>query len=51
LALPVWWLLQREAAKPSDPRYLREQGVVIVSERVLQAQYRFEKLVDPAHTK
>ena len=26
-ALPVWWLLRREAAKLSDPSYLREQGV------------------------
>ena len=36
-SLPVWWLLRREAAKLSDPRYLREHGVVIVSERALQA--------------
>ena len=36
-ALPVWWLLRREAAKLSDPRYLRQHGVVVVSERALQA--------------
>ena len=37
IALPVWWLLRREAAKLSDPRYLRQHGVVVVSEKVLQA--------------
>jgi hypothetical protein len=37
LALPLLWLVQREMAKLSDPRYLRAHGVVIVSERALQA--------------
>jgi hypothetical protein len=37
LALPLLWLVQREMAKLSDPRYLRDHGVVIVSERALQA--------------
>jgi hypothetical protein len=37
LALPLLWLVQREMANLSDPRYLRDHGVVIVSERALQA--------------
>ena len=37
LALPWLWLVQREFAKLSDPRYLRSHGVVIVSERALEA--------------
>ena len=37
LAWPWMWLVQRELAKLADPAYLRRQGVVIVSERVLQA--------------
>ena len=35
LALPFHWLVQRELARLQDPRYLREHGVVIVSERAL----------------
>src|SRR5687767_6629346 len=37
LALPLLWLVQREVANLSDPRYLREHGVVILSEGALQA--------------
>jgi len=37
LALPLHWLLMRELAKDADPQYLRRQGVVIVSEKALQA--------------
>jgi hypothetical protein len=37
LALPLLWVVQREMANLSDPRYLRDHGVVIVSERALQA--------------
>jgi hypothetical protein len=36
LALPWLWLVRRELSKLSDPAYLREHGVVIVSERALQ---------------
>ena len=36
IALPWVWLVQREMAKLTDPRYLRAHGVVIVSQRVLQ---------------
>jgi hypothetical protein len=36
LALPLHWLVLRELAKDSDPQYLREHGVVIVSETALQ---------------
>jgi hypothetical protein len=38
VALPWWWLVHREFAKLTDARYLRDHGVVIVSERVLQAR-------------
>ena len=38
VALPWWWLVRRELAKLTDGRYLRAHGVVIVSERVLQAR-------------
>jgi hypothetical protein len=38
LALPWYWLVQRELAKLSDPAHLRKQGVVIVSERALQSR-------------
>jgi hypothetical protein len=37
LALPFLWLVRREAAKLSDPSYLRAHGVVIVSESALQS--------------
>jgi hypothetical protein len=37
LALPLVWLVQREAAKLADPAYLRAHGVVIVSPSALQA--------------
>ena len=37
LAMPWLWLVHRELAKLSDPAYLRAHGVVIVSERALQA--------------
>lgn len=36
LALPLHWLVLREMSKESDPQYLREHGVVIVSEKALQ---------------
>ena len=36
LAVPLFWLVWRELAKLADPAYLREQGVVIASESVLQ---------------
>jgi hypothetical protein len=36
LALPLHWLVMREFSKDSDPDYLRQQGVVIVSESALQ---------------
>jgi hypothetical protein len=36
-ALPCWWLVRRELAKLGDPAYLRTHGVVIVSERALEA--------------
>lgn len=37
LAAPLYWLVHRELAKESDPKYLREHGVIIVSEKALQA--------------
>ena len=37
MALPSWWLVQRELDKLEDPGYLREHGVVIVSEAALEA--------------
>lgn len=52
LALPLLWLVQREMANLSDPGYLRAHGVVIVSERALQAhsepigEYRFDRVAD-----
>jgi hypothetical protein len=36
LALPAFWLVHRELARLGDPAYLREHGVVIVSEKALQ---------------
>lgn len=36
VALPLHWVVQRQFAKLSDPRYLRDHGVVIVSSRALQ---------------
>jgi len=36
VALPWWWLVHHEIDKLSDPAYLRDHGVVIVSETVLQ---------------
>jgi hypothetical protein len=36
MALPSWWLVRREFGKREDPRYLREHGVIIVSEAALQ---------------
>ena len=38
VSLPIHWLVQREFAKLADPGYLRAHGVVIVSERALQAR-------------
>ncbi|HEU4352353.1 MAG TPA: hypothetical protein VFR66_10830 [Burkholderiales bacterium] len=38
VALPWWWLVHRELAKLTDARYLRAHGIVIVSERALQAR-------------
>lgn len=37
LALPAHWLVMRQINKLTDPRYLRENGVVIVVEDVLEA--------------
>ncbi len=37
VALPLHWIVQRQFAKLSDPTYLREHGVVIVSPRALQS--------------
>jgi len=36
LALPVLWVVRREMARLEDPAYLREHGVVIVSDQALQ---------------
>jgi len=36
LALPVRWIVLRELERLDDAAYLREHGVVIVSERALQ---------------
>ena len=36
IALPLHWMVQRQFAKLSDPAYLRDHGVVIVSSRALQ---------------
>jgi hypothetical protein len=38
VALPCWWLVHRELAKLTDALYLRSHGVIIVSERALQAR-------------
>lgn len=38
LALPLHWLVLRELDRLDDAAYLREHGVVIVSERALQAR-------------
>lgn len=37
IALPLHCLVQRELGKLADPDYLRAHGVVLVSERALQA--------------
>lgn len=37
MALPAFWWTHREFARLSDPRYLREQGVVIVRETAIEA--------------
>ena len=37
LFLPATWLVRREIDRIEDPRYLRDHGVVIVAESVLQA--------------
>ena len=37
LALPVRWIVLRELERLDDAAYLREHGVIIVSERALQA--------------
>ena len=36
LALPIYWIVCWELERLEQPAYLREHGVVIVSERVLQ---------------
>jgi len=36
VALPWWWLVHHEVDKLSDAAYLRDHGVVIVSETALQ---------------
>jgi len=38
ISLPVHLLVKREFAKLSDPTYLRAHGVVVLSERALQAR-------------
>jgi len=37
LALPAFGLLHRQIAKLSDPKYLREQGVIIVLEKAIES--------------
>jgi hypothetical protein len=37
LALPLHWLVMRQLDRDSDPAWLREHGIIIVSERALQA--------------
>ena len=37
VVLAVHWLVKREFEKLADPAYLRAHGVVVVSERALQA--------------
>jgi hypothetical protein len=37
ISLPVHWLVKREFEKLADPAYLRAHGIVVVSERALQA--------------
>lgn len=37
LALPLFWIVRREMERLDDPAYLREHGVVIVSESALEA--------------
>lgn len=37
MALPAFWWTHRQLARLSDPRYLREQGVVIVLEKAIEA--------------
>ena len=36
VALPLHWIVQRQFAKLRDPAYLREHGVVVLSQRALQ---------------
>ena len=36
VAFPLFWLVQREAAKLADPRYLRAHGIVVVSPSALE---------------
>jgi hypothetical protein len=38
LALPVRWIVQRELDRLDDPAFLREHGVIVVSESALQAR-------------
>ena len=37
LALPLLWIVRRELARLDEPGFLREHGVVIVSDRALEA--------------
>lgn len=37
LALPLLWIVRRELERLDDPDYLREHGVIIVSDRALEA--------------
>ena len=37
LVLPFHWVVQRELARQSDPAYLRQRGVVIVSLNAIEA--------------
>ena len=36
LALPICWIVRWELERADDPSYLRQHGVVIVSEKALQ---------------
>jgi hypothetical protein len=40
MVLPAFWLVRHELDKLDDPAYLREHGVVIVAENVLQTRSR-----------
>lgn len=37
MALPAFWLVNRQLARLDDPDYLRRQGIVIVLEKAIEA--------------